>query len=63
MIVESVVGEVYPSLFTRRLPEEGRDGIEQPAYAAATWLHQTNHREFLGGFLNRSPTDEERGIA
>jgi len=60
---KSVVAEVYPSLWTRRFPKEGRDGDEQAAYAAAAWLQRADQFGSLNGFLNPSLTAEERGIA
>ena len=60
---KSVVAEVYPSLWTRRFPKEGRDSDEQAAYAAAAWLQRADRDGSLGGFLNPSLTAEERGIA
>ena len=60
---KSVVAEVYPSLWTRRFPREDRDGDEQAAYAAASWLQRADRDGSLGGFLNPNLTAEERGIA
>ena len=38
----SVVAEVYPSLWTRRFPKEGRDGDQQAACAVAAWLQRAD---------------------
>ena len=59
----SVVAEVYPSLWTRRFPREGRDGDEQAAYAVAAWLQRADQSNNLDGFLNPPLTAEEREIA
>jgi hypothetical protein len=60
---KSVVAEVYPSLWTRRFPKEGRDGDEQAAYAAAAWLQRADWNGSLSGFFSPSLTPEELGIA
>jgi hypothetical protein len=60
---KSVVAEVYPSLWTRRFPKDGRDGDEQAAYAVAAWLQRADLNGSLDGFLSPSLTPEERGIA
>jgi hypothetical protein len=59
----SVVAEVYPSLWTRRFPKEGRDGDEQAAYAVAAWLQRAAQGGSLGSFFNPPLTPEERGVA
>lgn len=60
---KSVVAEVYPSLWMRRFPKEGRDSDEQAAYAAAAWLQRANRDGSLGSFLNPCLTADEREIA
>ena len=57
------MAEVYPSLWTKRFPKEGRDGDEQAAYAVAAWLQRADHTGSLNSFLNPSLTAEELGIA
>ena len=47
---KSVVAEVYPSLWTRRFPKEGRDGDEQAAYAVAAWLQRADQDGSLGRY-------------
>ena len=59
---KSVVAEVYPSLWMRRLPKEGRDGDEQAAYATAAWLQRADLNGSLNGFLSPSLTPDELGI-
>jgi hypothetical protein len=59
----SVVAEVYPSLWIRRVPKEDRDGDEQAAYAVAAWLQRADRSGSLSGFLSPSLTAEERDIA
>jgi hypothetical protein len=60
---KSVVAEVYPALWMRRFPRNGRDGDEQAAYAAAAWLQRADRNGSLGGFLSPSLTAEELAIA
>jgi hypothetical protein len=60
---KSVVAEVYPSLRTRRFPNEGGDGDEQAAYAVAAWLRRADRDGSLDGFFRPNLTAEERGIA
>jgi hypothetical protein len=59
---KSVVAEVYPALWMRRFPRDGRDGDEQAAYAAVAWLQRADRDGSLEGFLNPNLTAEERGI-
>lgn len=59
----SVIAEVYPSLWTRRFPKEGRDGDEQAAYAVAAWLQRADQNGSLGSFFNPPMTEDEREIA
>jgi hypothetical protein len=60
---KSVVAEVYPALWMRRFPREGRDGDEHAAYAAAAWLQRADGSGSLNGFFSPSLTAEELGIA
>jgi len=62
-ISESVVAEVYPSLWTRRFPKDGRDGDEQAAFAVAAWLRWTDQIDSLACFLNPALTPQEREVA
>jgi len=59
----SVVTEVYPSLWMRRFPRDGRNGDQHAAYSVAAWLQRAD----LNGSLSRSfdppLTPEERAIA
>jgi hypothetical protein len=60
---KSVVAEVYPSLWTRRFPKEGRDGDEQAAYAVAAWLQRADQSGYLESFFNPPLTLGERETA
>jgi hypothetical protein len=55
----SVVAEVYPSLWTRRFPRNGRDGDEQAAFAVAAWLQRTDQTGSLGSFLDPALTPRD----
>src|ERR1035437_10276808 len=60
---KSAIVEVYPSLWARRFPKEGRDGDEQAAYAVAAWLQRADLSGSLNGFLSPALTPEELGIS
>lgn len=60
---KSVVAEVYPALWMRRFQRDGRDGDEQAAFAAASWLQRADCDGSLDGFLNPSLTVDEREVA
>lgn len=60
---KSVVAEVYPALWMRRFPRDGRDGDEQAAYAVASWLQRADRDASLGAFFHPSLTEEDFGIA
>lgn len=60
---KSVVAEVYPALWMRRFPRDGRDGDEQAAYAAASWLQRADRDGSLSGFIRPSLTADEREVA
>ena len=59
----SVIAEVYPSLWMRRLPREDRDNDRQAAYAVATWLQRADHDGSLTQFFHPPFTEDERKIA
>lgn len=59
----AVVAEVYPALWMRRFPREGRDGDEHAAYATAAWLQRADRDGSLDGFFRPNLTAEEIGIA
>lgn len=40
-VTKSVVLEVYPALWTRDYPQEGRDGHQQDAYSVARWMAES----------------------
>ncbi len=60
----SVVAEVYPSLWTRRFPNDGeRDADQHAAFAAASWLRRADMNDSLERFFNPPLESGERTIA
>lgn len=59
----SVLAEVYPSLWMRRFPREGRDGDRHAAYSAAAWLRRADLDGSLPFFLDPPLESEERNSA
>jgi hypothetical protein len=59
----SAVAEVYPALWKRAFPTEGRTPDQHDAYAIAAWLRQADLDGRLQGFLNPSLTPTERAAA
>lgn len=60
----SVVAEVYPSLWMRRFPNDGKRNVDQhAAYAAAAWLQRADLNGSLERYLKPPLTSEERAIA
>lgn len=47
----SAVAEVYPSLWSKRFPREGRTPDQQDAYAAAAWMSRADLDGSLRGYL------------
>jgi hypothetical protein len=60
---QSVVAEVYPSLWVRRFPAEGLGNDQQAAFAAAAWLRRTDMNDALPRFLNPPLEPHERTLA
>jgi len=50
----SALVEVYPSLWSKRFPREGRTADQHDAYVAAVWLRQVDLDGSLGKFLKPS---------
>jgi hypothetical protein len=57
---KSVVAEVYPSLWMKRFPMEGRNLDQHAAFAAATWLQRADQNASLNHFLHPPLTPAER---
>jgi hypothetical protein len=59
----SVVAEIYPSLWMRCFPREGRNGDQHAAYAVAAWLQRADLNGWLPRYFEPPLTPEERAIA
>lgn len=59
----SVIAEVYPSIFRKRVDPDGRTGDEQDAYAVARWLAETSARGELFRYFAPPLTPLERRLA
>lgn len=59
----SVVAEVYPSLWSRSYPREGRTGDQQDAYAVAAWMRDRDADGTLGDSLEPALSEADRDAA
>ena len=59
----SVVAEVYPALWSRTSPSEGRTRDQQDAYATAEWMRRADCDGSLGRFLCPEIEPNERKMA
>ncbi len=59
----SVVAEVYPALWNRGFPREGRTPDQHDAYSVATWLQRADLDGTLAGFLKPELSPNERANA
>lgn len=60
---KAVIAEVYPSIFRRRYPAEGRSGDQQDAYAVARWMAEMDDRGALARYFAPPLSEEEQRIA
>lgn len=60
---KSAVVEVYPALWSRSFPRDGRDSHQQDAYATAEWLRRSDLDGTLERFFSPSLTAHEREVA
>lgn len=60
---QSVITEIYPSLWMKRFPVEDRNADQQAAYAAAAWLQRADANDSLSRFLNPPLEPLERTLA
>jgi hypothetical protein len=60
---KSAMVEVYPSLWSKRFPREGRTSDQHDAYVAAAWLRQTDMDGSLGAFLQPDMLPGEYHVA
>ncbi|MFM8393752.1 MAG: hypothetical protein ACKOB4_07470 [Acidobacteriota bacterium] len=59
----SLITEIYPSLWSRDYPVEGRTPDQHDAWVVATWLKRTDHAGQLGAYLQPTLSLEEQRIA
>ena len=59
----SVLAEVYPALWNRSFPREGRDAHQQDAYSIAGWLRHCDRDGSLSSFFHPDLEPAERQIA
>lgn len=59
----SVVAEVYPSLWMKRFPTEGRNADQQAAFVVAAWMRQTDMNDSLARFLDPPLEPPQRTLA
>lgn len=59
----SVVAEVYPRLWNRSFPSQGRTQDQQDAFATAMWLRGADADESLSRFFQPELKDNERTAA
>ncbi len=57
---QSVIAEIYPSLFRRRYPRDGRSADQHDAYVCASWLRDMDTRGALPEYFNPPLTLPER---
>ena len=56
----SVIAEVYPSLWMKRFPIEGRNGDQHAAYSVAAWMRRSDRDGWLQGCFNPPLEPDER---
>jgi hypothetical protein len=60
---KSALVEIYPSLWRKSYPREGRTPDQHDAYVAATWLRQMDTNGILGKFLRPDMLPGEYPVA
>jgi hypothetical protein len=60
---KSALAEVYPSLWSKSFPREGRTQDQQDAYTAAAWLRQMDTEGGLEEFLTPDMLPDEDRVA
>jgi hypothetical protein len=59
----AAIVEVYPALWSRRFPPEGRTPDQHDAYSTAAWMAQADRNSDLATSLKPDLTAEERSVA
>lgn len=60
---KSVLAEVYPALWSRAFPRQGRTPDQHDAYAIAAWMQSTDRDGRLAPFLKPDLSPPERTVA
>lgn len=60
---QSVVAEVYPALWNRSFPRDGRDAHQQDAYSIAAWMRRVDGDGSLSGFFDPHLTHDAQKTA
>jgi hypothetical protein len=55
--------EVYPALWSKRFPRDGRDSHQHDAYSIAAWMRLADKDGSLSDLANPPPERQERKIA
>ena len=59
----SAIAEIYPSLWMKQFPREGRDNDQQAAYVACEWMRRADAEGTLGAYLEPELTASDRKLA
>jgi hypothetical protein len=59
----SVIAEVYPALWNRSYPTEGRNAHQHDAYSVARWMKETDEAGRLGDYFQPQLLPGERNVA
>lgn len=59
----SVIAEVYPALWSRTFPNEGRNGHQHDAYSVARWMRENDAADQLSDHFEPQLSPGERAIA
>jgi hypothetical protein len=59
----SVIAEVYPALWSRNFPSEGRDSHQQDAFSIAQWMSAQDRAGRLSTFFEPALAENERKAA
>ncbi len=60
---QSAVAEIYPSLWSKRWPQEGRTDDQHDAYVACAWMQQTDRDGGLEDYLKPPIPRHEASVA
>ncbi|MFH1124174.1 MAG: hypothetical protein V1758_11015 [Pseudomonadota bacterium] len=60
---QSVIAEVYPSLWNRSFPREERTPDQHDAYSVAAWMRRADFDGTLQGFFSPHLTQADRSVA